>query len=182
MQNHRYRVQEISWDRYLTTAGKRMDTGLRSRTAECLILVLVMAVVAGCSRPAPELRLEQAGRALAGVANDLSSLNTEIGQLEERLAEHRQQRKKLLEEKFTLEERLERRATDVALFRSVQSKLLASDELRDSAISVEADDRAIVLAGTVSSETQRNQAIAIANAVPGVSDVRSRMHIETPQG
>ena len=82
---------------------------------------------------------------------------------------------------MTLEERVAARATDVAVFRSVQAGLLAAEELSETAISVDADSGVVRLSGLVSSVAEEAAAVQIARAVPGVESVRSHIEVEAPE-
>lgn len=146
------------------------------------ILVVLVLCVSACSKPSPEARLEQVGSALDSVSSDLAGANKQVRQLETQLAKERKRRRKLVEEKLTLEERLKRRATDVALFRAVQSKLLNSERLKDSAITVAAHSRTITLEGLVASDKKAETAVSIAKSVAGVTEVDSRLEVDAPEG
>lgn len=102
-----------------------------------------------------------------------------IEQHEQSLAELRKKRRHLRERLLTLEERVAARATEVAVFRAVQSALLEDEALSQRAISVDAEGGVVVLNGLVSSDQEEMLAVRVANAVPGVEAVRSRIEIDT---
>lgn len=78
----------------------------------------------------------------------------------------------------TLEERLAARATDVAVFRAVQTALLQEPALADTAIKVHVEHGKVSLHGVVPSEEQRERAIVISRATPGVGSVISRLRLD----
>lgn len=143
--------------------------------------VIMTCVMLGCSEPAPEARLGEAGEALDNVSRNLDQIDKEIDSLRDDLDEKQDKRDKLVERKMSLEERVARRATDVALFRAVQSKLLNEEALKNSALSVEASDRVIVLSGKVTTQAERDIAVRLAASVAGVADVRSRLQVVAKQ-
>lgn len=141
-------------------------------------VVLVGLLVLGCTPDAPEERLQDAGDRLDDAASRLAALNDEIAELESALDSKRSERRKLRARKQTLEERVAARATDVALFRAVQSALLEHDELSESAVSVDVDDGSVTLRGVVASAEERNAAVAAARDVPGADAIIVRLQID----
>lgn len=145
-----------------------------------LLLAVLLLALFGCQPPTPEDRLEAAGDALEQSEESLASVEQRITEHEDALAELKKQRRKLQNRVMTLEERVAKRATDVALFRSVQTGLLEAPELSRTAISVDAEAGVVKLSGLVSSDAEEAAAVAIARAVPGVESVRSRIDVEAP--
>lgn len=143
-----------------------------------LIAAVVLLALLGCGQDTPEGRLEAAGDTLEAAEDTLADIEQRIEQHERSLADLRKKRRNLRERLFTLEERVAARATDVAVFRAVQSALLEDEALSQNAISVDADGGIVVLYGLVSSEQEEMLAIRLANTVPGVEAVRSRMEID----
>jgi osmotically-inducible protein OsmY len=145
------------------------------------LITTFMLLLPGCDEPPPESQLRSAGDKLTDTAENLEDVQREIDQLENRLQEMRRLQRELRAKEQSLQERVETRATDTALFRSVQSGLLDADELQDSAISVTAESGRITLNGTVSSEEQAEHARRIAGSVPGVASVRSQLRVANSQ-
>ena len=146
-----------------------------------LLPLIALFALAGCQPQTPEERLEAAGDALEESEDSLESVEQRIAEHEDALARLTKQRRKLKNRVLTLEERVAKRATDVALFRSVQSGLLEAEALSQSAISVDAEDGVVRLSGLVSSEAEEAAAVRIARAVPGVASVQSRIDVEPPE-
>lgn len=146
-----------------------------------LLPLIALFALAGCQPQTPEERLEAAGDALEESEDSLESVEQRIAEHEDALARLTKQRRKLKNRVLTLEERVAKRATDVALFRSVQSGLLEAEELSQSAIAVDAEDGVVRLSGLVSSEAEEAAAVRIARAVPGVASVQSRIDVEPPE-
>ena len=142
--------------------------------------LVLFAFVSGCGKPAPEARLEAVGQALDDSAAELVDLNTRIRQTESELERLRSERRRLRDEVRTLEERLEARATDVALFRAVQGMLLESEGLQEAAIAVSVEDGTVTLRGVVRSVEELQQAVWIAKDVAGVASVESKIRIDNP--
>ena len=149
-------------------------------TKRLLPLTLLLALI-GCQPQTPEARLTAVGDALEASEESLENIEQSIAAHEDALADLTKQRRQLRNRVMTLEERLEARATDVALFRSVQARLLEAEELSQTAITVDAEDGVVRLSGLVSSAAEEVAAVKIARAVPGVDSVRSRIDIESSQ-
>ena len=72
------------------------------------------------------------------------------------------------------------RATDVALFRAVQSALLEDESLQETGVSVSVEDGIVTLRGVVESADARDTARNIAQGVTGVETVVNRIRVEQP--
>ena len=149
------------------------------RTRNSLALVLVAALL-GCSEPTPEARLESAGVKLEETEDSLEALNQRIEELEDELAGLNQKRRRTEVRVMTLEDLVEARATDVAVFRAVQSALLDAPALNQAAISVDARGGLVTLSGVVATEELRQQAVDIARGTAGVENVKSRIDLVPP--
>lgn len=157
-----------------------MNAQLR-KISPLLIAVVTMATAAACGGETPEARLSDAGDKVEEAEETLESLEAQIDEHEAALDQLRDRRRSTKDRLQTLEQRLEERATDVALFRAVQSALLEAPGLKETAINVLVEDTAVTLVGTVPSAEQRTQALDIARSVPGVGEVASRLRIDNPQ-
>lgn len=120
----------------------------------------------------------EADQNLEAVTNDLSAYNEEIESLENELQNQKKMRRQLRERKLTLEEILGNRATDVAIFRAVQSQLLRSEKLANSAIAVNVDEGIVTISGFVDSQSKKQDAFKVAESIPGVKVVRSYIQAE----
>ena len=121
------------------------------------------------------------GEALDTSSAQLADLKAQIRNTETLLEGLRDRRREVRDRVRTLEERLEIEATDVAIFRAVQSELLASDDLAETAIAVDVDEGAVTLRGTVDSTPELSLALDIARAVDGVASVASLLRVRTEQ-
>lgn len=73
------------------------------------------------------------------------------------------------------------KATDAALFRSVQRVLLDDPELEGLGIAARASRGVVTLEGEVDSEAQQAHAVELTAATPGVVRVEARMTVRGPQ-
>lgn len=157
-----------------------MDTVIPKISQAAFVLVAI-TFVSSCGGETPEARLTDAGEKVDEAEQTLESLESRIDEHEAALDELRDRRRKMKDRLGTLEERLAARATDVALFRAVQSALLEAPGLSETAVNVLVEDTAVTLVGTVPSAAQRDKALEIARNVPGVGEIESRLRIDDPQ-
>jgi osmotically-inducible protein OsmY len=143
-------------------------------------MISLMALLTGCGQDTPEERLEAAGERLQQAEITLEEIEQQIGRHQDELVTLTKQRRKMKDRLLTLEERLAARATDVALFRAVQAAILATSELEQSAIAVQAEDGVITLSGIVAEQAEKDSAILVASETPGVARVVSRISIDDP--
>jgi osmotically-inducible protein OsmY len=154
---------------------------VNSRIPAVVLLASTLATLFACGSETPEARLGDAGEKVEEAEETLESLDQRIDEHERALDELRDRRRKMKDRLRTLEERLAARATDVALFRAVQSALLDEPGLKETAINVLVEDKRVTLVGAVPSADQRDRALAIARAAPGVGEVASRLRIHDPE-
>lgn len=166
----------------MSAVARQVTSDYMARPALRIILPLALATLAlsGCAKPAPETQLERVGEALDDSTSQLENLNTRIDQSEALLEQLRQERRELKDEVRTLEQRLNARATDVAVFRAVQTALLNDDALQESAIAVSVEDRIVTLSGEVRSDAELQRSIEISKGIAGVTDVMSRLRVYKP--
>lgn len=157
--------------------------------ATVLLICLVGAV--GCNSSPPEEKLEEAAENLhqaqevteaqreeiSHLNDELAAKHAEVRDAKEELEEARQRLDKAQRRLQRARERLDTRATDVALFRRIQRSLLDDDALKNTAISVRVDDRVVTLQGTLADPGQRDRAIEIASAAPGVAQVKDSLQV-----
>ncbi len=142
---------------------------------------VVIGGLGACGGETPEARLSDAGEKVEEAEESLTSIEARIDEHEAALDRLRDRRRKMKDRLQSLEERLADRATDVALFRSVQSALLEEDNLRETAINVLVEDSVVTLVGSVPSAGERERALSIARETPGVAEVESRLRIDNPK-
>lgn len=80
-----------------------------------------------------------------------------------------------------IERRVDRSATDTAVFRSIQKRLLEDDDLENVAIAARVDGGVVSLSGSVPNAKLRNRAVEIARDTPGVRSVEVLIQVETPK-
>lgn len=134
------------------------------------------ALGCGSSEP-PEQRLEEAGEALSNARESLSEARERRDAAQQELAEARKALRRAERAVLSAAERVERRATDVALFRAVQAALLEDPALRQEAISARVDDARVTVEGEVSDAALRERALEVARSQPGVAGVRDEIEV-----
>ncbi len=70
-------------------------------------------------------------------------------------------------------------ATDDVVFRAVQLALLETDDLSDVAIRASVQDGVVTLRGGVENADERDLAVSVAKAIPGVVAVESEIAVAT---
>ncbi len=156
------------------------------------LLGAVFALV-GCSEPqAPEEKLQtaadrvvEAREAVQSAQEDVTALHDELAERRQAVKEAKQQLQAAREDLIGAEQRLvsareryERRATDDAIFRLVQSTLLEDPRLQQAAIGVEVYDREVTLTGVVESRELRDHAVGVARSTAGVLGVENNIIVE----
>jgi osmotically-inducible protein OsmY len=162
------------------TRHRLNTTALRRTVCQLGIATLMALALTGCSKASPEERLKAVGDDLSDTTTELAGLNAQIDKTETALEQLRDKRRDLRDRVRTLEQRLEVRATDVALFRAVQSALLEDETLRESAIGVSVDEGRVTLTGIVLSTLEARRALNLARQTAGVDDVTSKLRVRDP--
>lgn len=160
----------------------------RSRPLSTMRGLLGAAFAAGalaCGDGTPEQRLEKASERLADARDDVRELRSDLPELREReeeasqaLQNARAALRRADQDVASAEQLVEQRATDVALFRTLQSDMLEASELGRSAIEVRVDDGVVTLSGVASDQSAHQRALEIARATPGVQSVRDQLEVE----
>ena len=159
----------------------RDETVMKTVTSSGLSLsiwTVGLALLIGCSQPGPEDRLADIGADVDDMEQRLSVLTAQIEQQRDALHDLEVERRKAKSKLMTLEERLQLRATDVAIFRATQVNLLNEPALRNDAISVSVEDGVVTLSGRVSTLALKEKARNIAEAVPGVESTVVRIQVD----
>ena len=154
-----------------------VQPAVRNSIGLCTALLLAVSILAGCSEPPPEEQLSAAGQALGDATSELADLNARIEQTEVMLDELRAERRKQRDRVHTFEKRLETHASDVAIFRAVQSALLSDAGLQEVAVAVDVEDRVVALSGIVRSPEEARRAVELSKQVAGVASVSSRIRV-----
>jgi osmotically-inducible protein OsmY len=122
------------------------------------------ALTAARESVAQEQRAVEERRARLEVAQaELAAADRQLREAEERLRE--------------AESRVDLKATDAALFRAVQKRLLEDERLRHVAIDADVRRGVVELRGSVPDERTAAAAVEVARAVPGVMRVESRLNV-----
>lgn len=168
----------------MTTKLDRLEKGQKAscniRKPPFGIVLLLFIVLSACGDSTPEARLEAVGDDLDETIDELINLDKQIEEIESNLGQLRSKRRDLRDKMRTLEQRLDARATDVAIFRAVQSALLEDSELQESAISVSVEDGAVTLTGVVRREEAARRAISLSKQTTGVHSVSSQIQVNDP--
>lgn len=154
-------------------------------TMRGLLAGALVAAALACGDSTPDQRLEKASERLAEERDDLRELRGDQAGLREReekasqaLQNARGALRRAEQDVVSAEHLVEQRATDVALFRILQSDMLEASELGRSAIEVRVDDGVVTLTGVASDPSARQRALEIARGTPGVQSVRDQLGVE----
>lgn len=154
-----------------------MNKGHAYHALIAVMAVTGMVMLGACSKPAPEERLIEVGQDLNDTQGRLETLNEEIAGHEDAIQQLRRERYNTKARLMTLEERLQRRATDLAIFRAAQSTLLDEPTLQEVAVVASVEDGIVTLSGTVSNAQQKQKATEIARSIPGVESTVVRLQL-----
>lgn len=142
--------------------------------------LILATTLTACGKPAPETQLEKAADAFDEALTELDDLDSRIDSTYDLLEDLRAQRREQKKQVRTLEEQVDARATDVAIFRAAQTALLNDSALQDAALAVDVEDSVVTIKGSVSDPEQRRRAISLATNTPGVDRVLSRIRVVEP--
>ena len=159
-----------------------MSKANNDRWLTVAISVCGLGLLAGCSPQAPEDRLIEVGQDASDMRTRLEMLNEQIAGHEEAIQDLRKERQRARAKLMTLKERLQRRATDLAIFRAAQSALLNEPSLQDAAILANVEDGVVTLNGTVSSLQEEQKAAEIVRSIPGVESTVVRVELIDESG
>lgn len=159
-----------------------------ARLAVCCTCAVVLAL-AGCGPKEPEEQLQKAATKVdkaeqrvddarenvTSVKRSLADLRDEMDEAEARLADARkklrQRQKQLAAERNELHDT----ASDTAIFRLLQTRLLDEPSLSTAAVSADVIDGRVTLRGEVVDPEQKSKAGEIAANTPGVTEVVNRI-------
>jgi len=179
-------------DRKHVAAAGRPPRSAARRLPRCLgLLVCVgllpwVGLLVACGEGTPEARLSAAGETLTEARDDaqearssLEAAKARLTSAESELYEARKAVRRAEKQVLSAEALVDRRASDVALFRRIQSQLLEAESLRQHAVTVQVDNQKVTLDGVVTSEAARQAALEISRSTPGVAEVRNRLDVES---
>ena len=107
----------------------------------------------------------------------MAAINAEIDTHQRAIKNLREERRNARASLESLERRLERRATDLAIFRAAQAALLDEPTLEDSIVVANVDDGIVTLEGAVSTAEKEQKAAAIVRSIPGVESTNNRLQL-----
>lgn len=113
--------------------------------------------------PALRSRVEERETAAKSAQDELAEARGALHASESRIAE--------------IQREVGAHATDPLLFRMVQQELLEDDDLEDVAISARVEHGAVTLSGVVPNAELGARAVELAESVPGVVSVQSRIQV-----
>jgi osmotically-inducible protein OsmY len=154
--------------------------------ARDLVAALAVSVLlsAGCGDSSQERALAEASENLAAARERVEASRDEVEdrrqQVDAAKRELADAERELREAELELREaesRIDVTATDAALFRAVQKRLLEDKDLRDVAIGADVQRGVATLRGSVPSLEVRNRAVEVAESVPGVSGIENLISI-----
>ena len=150
-------------------------------------LSALLFATAGCGDDSQEQELKEATAAVVAKREAVQRAREEVEARQQVVDEAEKELKTaekalqgLEQELREAESRVGRKATDAALFRSVQRRLLDDQQLDDLAIAVQVTQGVVTLRGTVPDESHRARAEEIARATPGVVTLENRIQLATP--
>lgn len=170
-----------------TGSGQRTGRsgGRGVRGAAWLAAGAALLVVA-CGQPSPEAQLAEAREDLERARQEVASAEARYEETVRRVEKAREARDEASEALEAARAQLTeakaevgRYATDDAIFRTVQSRLLEDEKLSDVAIPVRVEDGVVVLTGEVPKESLAERAAELAGEVAGVVEVRSRIRVRS---
>lgn len=153
--------------------------------SRCLAPVLVTLALVACGPQDPEARLEEAAtdveqarqkveavrEEVQSAKDDLQSLQAAVDDAQAQLAEARKKLRRKQEQLAAERNELHSTASDTAIFRLVQTRLLDEPSLSTAAVGVDVIDGQVTLRGEVESPEQKETAERIASGTPGVEKV-----------
>ena len=152
-----------------------------------MLALALGGALAACGESSQEQVLARASENLAAAREQVEESRERVTsrrqQVEEARAELAAAEQDLRDAQAALrqaESRIDVTATDAALFRAVQKRLLEEDDLRQVAIAVDVDRGVATLRGRVPKAKLRDRAVQVAKSVPGVASVESRISIASP--
>lgn len=180
------REREIG-DNAVRSGRLRRDARLRSPRWAALFAVVAHGLAA-CGADTPEDRLAEAREGLSEARGDVASLEAKVEQrrtaaqqAEDDAAKARAQLEEAETKLAEARGRIDERATEVALFRTIQGELLAAESLEDFAIRVDVSGGSVTLRGQVEKPEHSREAVEIARGVPGVAEVVDELTVREPE-
>jgi osmotically-inducible protein OsmY len=139
---------------------------------------------AGCGGDDEAARVEELSRELDALREGLPSLRARVEERErtaktaqDELAEARNELRASESRIADIQREIGKHATDPVLFRMVQQELLEDENLQEVAISARVENGSVILSGVVPNAELGARAVELAESVPGVVSVQSRIQV-----
>ena len=147
--------------------------------------LLVAALLAvSCGGDDEEARLEELSQELGSLREALPDLRARVSEREatvkaaqDELADARGALRKSESRIAEIDKEVGAHATDPLLFRMIQQQLLEDDDLEEVAISARVEHGVVTLSGVVPDAELGERAVKLAESVPGVVSVQSRIQV-----
>lgn len=166
--------------------GRSERRGPRPARGGAWLAAGLALLLLACGQPSPEAQLADAREELERARQEVASAEARYQETERRVEKARQSREEAREALEAARAELDeakaevgRYATDDAIFRSVQSRLLKDEELSEVAIPVRVENGVVILTGEVPKESLAERAVEIAGEVAGVVEVQSRIRVRS---
>ena len=155
--------------------------------AALFALSALLFVTTGCGGESQEQALEEATAAVIAERDAVQEAREKVDVRQQAVDEARDELDEAKDELRIREQALREaeshvglKATDAALFRSVQRRLLDDEGLEDLAIAVQVEKGVVTLQGTVSDEEDRAHAEEVARETPGVVTIENQIAVVPP--
>lgn len=169
---------------------KPMSGPAAHRTRYVVMIAAILALGA-CEPEEPESRLKQAAgqvdqakekvqsarENVAEAKDELGSLQQAVDEAQQQLAQARKKLRRRQEQLAENRDRLHSFASDTAIFRLLQTRLLDEPSLSTAAVSADVINGRVTLRGEVESTAQKETAGKIAAGTPGVEEVRNLVDV-----
>jgi hyperosmotically inducible protein len=153
-------------------------TGIRRTWLLALLLPLCAGPVPGCGGESQEQQLAQASQELQEARRTVERKEAKVDAIQADLEKARKELASAQERLQRAESRVDLKATDAALFRAVQKRLLEDERLREVAIRADVAQGIVTLHGNVPRSDLREYAEQLAAGVPGVVRVENLVRVE----
>jgi hyperosmotically inducible periplasmic protein len=167
--------------------NSRIRDGRARASARARFRALLLAgllALAGCGGNDEAARIEELSEELAVLREGLPALRARVAEREtaaksaqDELAEARDALHASESRIAEIQREVGAHATDPLLFRMVQQELLEDDDLEDVAISARVEHGTVTLSGVVPNAELGARAVELAESVPGVVSVQSRIQV-----
>jgi hypothetical protein len=146
-----------------------------------LVLVMTLALsglsIAGCQTGTNTNANQNGNR---GATNDNANARGRDGGMSRE--DFERQKDSLAQQARELGRTIGSGADDLWIWTKVRAQLATADDLRDSTVSVDVDNNAVTLSGTVASDAQKSRAAEVARSVEGVRSVTNNLTVSATGG